>query len=231
MTQKKRNDGLSVVLAVTSIMAFVIAAFVVLASIAVSENSMAYPQKASYNYDSHAGMKPGEYAVGTISSIQNDENGNPTWIVSGLWKGSLVMDKSNKGVDIQSTNATNLTASLSSSATTTPTILNTTTTTNLPIASFKSIFNMIMTNGSAMHKHSIYNFILTEMSMPDNNTSEFNGTATITMKDVPIQSVPVSIKILDDNVISIWADPIKLNKHFGDTPIFGTVMKDVIIKK
>jgi Tfp pilus assembly protein PilV len=226
MTQKKRNDELSVVLAVTAIMTFVIVAIVVLASAAVSESSMAYPQKASYNYDSHAGMKPGEYAAGTISSIQNDENGNPTWIVSGLWKGSLVMDISNKRVDIQSTNATNL----SSSATTTPTIPNTTTT-NLPIASFKSIFSMIMTNGSAMHKHSIYNFILTEMSMPDNNTSEFNGTATITMKDVPIQSVPVSIKILDDNVISLWADPIKLNKHFGDTPIFGTVMKDVIIKK
>jgi hypothetical protein len=226
MTQKKRNDGLSVVLAVTPIMAFVIAAIVVLASIDVSENSMAYSQKESYNYDSHTGMKPGEYAAGTVSSIQNDENSNPIWIVSGLWKGSLIMDISNKGVDIQSTNSTNLTAS----SITTPTILNNTTT-NLPIASFKSIFSMIMANGSAMHKHSIYNFILTEMSMPDNNTSEFNGTATITMKDIPIQSVPVSIKILDDNVISIWADPIKLNNHFGDTPIFSSVMKYVLIKK
>jgi hypothetical protein len=51
------------------------------------------------------------------------------------------------------------------------------------------------------------------------------------MKNGPVQSVPISIKILDGNVISIWADPTKLNNHFGNTPIFGTVTKDVIIKK
>ena len=27
-------------------------------------------------------MKPGQYAGGTIASIQNDESGNPAWIVS-----------------------------------------------------------------------------------------------------------------------------------------------------
>ena len=51
------------------------------------------------------------------------------------------------------------------------------------------------------------------------------------MKNGPIQSVPISIKILDGNVISIWADPTKLNNHFGNTPTFCTVTKDVIIKK
>jgi hypothetical protein len=51
------------------------------------------------------------------------------------------------------------------------------------------------------------------------------------MKNGPLQSVPISIKILDGNVISIWADLTKLNNHFGNTPIFGTVTKDVIIKK
>jgi hypothetical protein len=28
-------------------------------------------------------MQPGLYAFGTIASLQNDQNGNPTWIVSG----------------------------------------------------------------------------------------------------------------------------------------------------
>ena len=51
------------------------------------------------------------------------------------------------------------------------------------------------------------------------------------MKNGPVQNVPVSIKILDGTVISIWADPTILNNHFGNTPIFGTVTKDVIIKK
>ena len=79
-----------------------------------------------------------------------------------------------------------------------------------------------MTNGSAMHEHAIYNLTLTEIFVPDNKTSVFNGTATITMKNGPVQNVPVSIKILDGNVIIIWADPTILNNHFGNTPIFGT---------
>jgi hypothetical protein len=202
-----------------AIMGLVISTIVVIASTTASENSMAYPQKESYNYEPHEVMKPGEYAAGTVSSIQNDENSNPTWIVSGVWKGSLIMDKSKE--DIQNNNATNSTSAM--------TTLNTTA--KLPTASFEAVFNMIMTNGSAVHKHSIYDFILTEMTMPDNKTSVFNGTATITMKNVPVQSVPISIKILSGNIISIWTDPTKLNNHFGDTPIFGTVMKDVIIKK
>jgi hypothetical protein len=62
---------------------------------------------------------------------------------------------------------------------------------------------MIMTNGSGMHEPAMYNLTLTEISVPDNKTSEFNGTATITMKNGPVQSVPVSIKILDGNIISV----------------------------
>ena len=202
-----------------AIMGLVISTIVVLASATASENSMAYPQKESYNYEPHEVMKPGEYAAGTVSSIQNDENSNSTWVVSGVWKGSLIMDKSKE--DIQNNNATNSTSAMTTLITTA----------KLPTASFEAVFNMIMTNGSAVHKHSIYDFILTEMTMPDNKTSVFNGTATITMKNVPVQSVPISIKILSGNIISIWTDPTKLNNHFGDTPIFGTVMKDVIIKK
>ena len=200
-------------------MGLVISTVVVLASATASENSMAYPQKESYNYEPHEVMKPGEYAAGTVSSIQNDENSNSTWVVSGVWKGSLIMDKSKE--DIQNNNATNSTSAMTTLITTA----------KLPTASFEAVFNMIMTNGSAVHKHSIYDFILTEMTMPDNKTLVFNGTATITMKNVPVQSIPISIKILSGNIISIWTDPTKLNNHFGDTPIFGTVMKDVIIKK
>ena len=202
-----------------AIMGLVISTIVVLASATASENSMAYPQKESYNYEPHEVMKPGEYAAGTVSSIQNDENSNSTWVVSGVWKGSLIMDKSKE--DIQNNNATNSTSAMTTLITTA----------KLPTASFEAVFNMIMTNGSAVHKHSIYDFILTEMTMPDNKTLVFNGTATITMKNVPVQSIPISIKILSGNIISIWTDPTKLNNHFGDTPIFGTVMKDVIIKK
>jgi hypothetical protein len=221
MTQKKRNNSSPFLLVVMTIMGLGISAIVVLASSTASEISMGYPQKESYNYEPREIMKPGEYAAGTVSSIQNDKESNSTWVISGVWKGSLIMDKSREGLDIQNNNATNSTSAM--------TPLNTTA--KLPTASFEAIFSMIMTNGSAMHKHSIYDFKLTEMAMPDNNTSVFNGTATVIMKNVPVQGIPVSIKILGGNIISIWTDPTKLNNHFGDTPIFGTVMKDVIIKK
>ena len=91
---KEESDRSSSILTVSAIMASAIAAIIVFASAGVSENSIAYPQKESYKYGHHGLMKPGEYAAGTVASIQNDENGNPTWIISGLWKGSLITDKS-----------------------------------------------------------------------------------------------------------------------------------------
>ena len=35
-------------------------------------------------------QQPGEYTGGTISSIQNDKNGIPTWMLSGAWNGAII---------------------------------------------------------------------------------------------------------------------------------------------
>ena len=154
---------------------------------------------------------PGVYAAGTIASLQNDKNGKPAWIVSGFWKGSL----------------TNLTSSMSSNSNS-----NTTTTNkNLPTATFNAIFNMVMLNGTALHKHQISNFTLTSISMPNEKTVVSNGTATITMKEGPVNAVPVSVRTIDDNVIVIMPDLGKTKDHFGNTPIYGTITEDVRIKK
>jgi hypothetical protein len=164
-------------------------------------------------------MQPGLYAFGTIASLQNDENGNPTWIVSGIWKGSLSMGNETQGVGSNQTNTTSAAA-------------NATSTTSGPTnATFNSKFNMVMTNGSAKHDHEIYNFKLATMSNPSNTTSVFNGTATITMRQGPVENVPVSIKRIDNNVISIWADPAMIDNHFGNTPIFGTIEKLLKVEK
>jgi hypothetical protein len=72
---------------------------------------------------------------------------------------------------------------------------------------------------------------LTSMSNPNNTTSEFNGTTTIALNEGPVENVPVSIKRIDNNVISIWADPIKINNHFGSIPTFGTIEKLVKVEK
>jgi hypothetical protein len=161
-------------------------------------------QKQGYSHHDKMMMKPGSYAIGTIASLQNDENGNPIWIVSGLYKGSLTMN--NKTQDGAATGS-------------------------LPNATLNSKFNMVMTNGSAMHDHRIYNFTLTDMSMPNNSTTVFNGTATITMKQGPVHDVPLSIKAMENNAVSIWVDQTKIQNHFGNTPIFGTIEKVLEVKK
>ena len=191
---------------------------------AIQNSAMAYlQQKQEYsNNDQNKRMmimQPGLYAFGTISSLQNDENGNPTWIVSGLWEGRLLMDNKTQGGGANQTTST-ATATNATAATD-----------SVPKAAFNSKFNMVMTNGSAKHDHEIYNFKLTSMSNPNNTTSVFNGTATITMKQGPVENVPVSIKRIDNNVISIWADPTKVNNHFGNTPIFGTIEKLIKVEK
>lgn len=155
---------------------------------------------------------PGQYAGGTISSIQNDENGTPAWILSGLWKGALTntADKSNQDFS-------------------TPTVSNNND--NLPTATFEAEFDMVMLNGSALHQHTIYNFTLADIMKIDDNNYQVNGTATVTMEDGPVNNIPLSLKSMNNNVISIWVDPTKVNNHFGNTPIFGLIQQDIVIKK
>jgi hypothetical protein len=170
------------------------------------------PPSSSYSVQQQHGgipaqndiIQPGLYARGTIASLQNDKDGKPAWLVSGIWRGSL----------------TNMTSNTMSS------LLK-----NLPTATFNAVFNMVMLNGSALHKHQISNFILIGMSMPNEKTVVYNGTATITMKEGPVNDVPLSIRTLNDNVISIWVDPAKTMNHFGNTPIYGTITQEVLVRK
>ncbi|HEX5977860.1 MAG TPA: hypothetical protein VFY68_11315 [Nitrososphaeraceae archaeon] len=198
---------------------FIVSAMILMSGI-IQNNAIAYPQQKQGYSQNKLMMQPGLYAFGTIASLQNDENGNPTWIVSGIWKGSLSM-----GNETQSTGGGNQTNITSAAANTTST------TGGAPNATFNSKFNMVMTNGSAMHDHEIYNFKLASMSNPNNTTSVFNGTATITMRQGPVENVPISIKRIDNNVISLWADPAMINNHFGNTPIFGTIEKQLSVEK
>lgn len=82
----------------------------------------------------------GNYTFGTISSIQNDESGNPAWVVSGHWKANLLSNQSN--VSSQG----NILSSLG------PT--------------FNVSVEMITLNGTAAHTHTITNFVLANTSMP-----------------------------------------------------------------
>lgn len=87
---------------------------------------------------------------------------------------------------------------------------------------FNATFYMIKTDGTASHKHTIYDFKMSGTPIVAKNSTTFNGTSTVTMKDGPVKNVPISIKFSDESSVSIWLDPTKTNNHFGSTLIYGT---------
>lgn len=87
---------------------------------------------------------------------------------------------------------------------------------------FNASFYMMKTDGTTPHKHDIYDLQLTGQPSTKDNSTIFNGTSTVTMKDGPVQDVPTSVALMGDSAVSVWLDPAKVNKHFGDTLIYGT---------
>ena len=89
---------------------------------------------------------------------------------------------------------------------------------------FNGSFYMTKTDGNSSHSHEIYDLSLNTPPTDSNmsNVTHLNGTTTVTLRDVPVHAVPTNITLLGDSAISIWLDPIKVNNHFGDSPIYGT---------
>jgi hypothetical protein len=83
---------------------------------------------------------------------------------------------------------------------------------------------MTKIDGSAEHTHSIYDLKLTGDPVVDSNSNStiFNGTTTVTLKDGPVANVPTQISLLDNSAIVISVDGNMTNDHFGSTPIYGT---------
>jgi hypothetical protein len=138
----------------------------------------------------------GKYNFGTISSVQLDKNSKPDWVLSGHWRSNLLSFSSSK-----QTNASTI----------------------APV--FDGTFEMVMVNGSGLHRHTLTNFALTKVSTPNKDATEFNGTAAINLRSGPVSDIPISVKFMGNQTISIWLDPNKIQSHFGNTPIFGTVFE------
>lgn len=136
----------------------------------------------------------GQMKFGTISSIQNNDQGQPGWIASGYW---ILRN------DTGASNATNSSGS--------------------NITDFYAMFHMAMLDGSALHSHEIYNFTQTGNSSFDtsDNSTTVTGTATVTLREGPVNDVGTTIRISNDHVIAISLDPGATGNHFGNTPIYG----------
>jgi Rieske Fe-S protein len=87
---------------------------------------------------------------------------------------------------------------------------------------FNATFNMVMLNGSAPHKHTITDFKMSGSPTTKGASTTYNGTATVSLKKGPVAGVPVSIKLMGPQAMSLWIDPSKTENHFGNTPIYGT---------
>ena len=157
----------------------------------VSYDTIATPQQ----------LRSENFSFGAISSIQNDENGKPDWIITGHWKTNLLSENASKEV-------------------------NDNTTSPFARSPFDAQMEMIRLNGTAGHTHTITNFVLANVSHPNNMTKVFNGTSTASMREGPVTDIPTTIRIMGDKVISIWLDPSRIENHYGNTPIYGIVMDE-----
>src|SRR5918998_3616127 len=120
---------------------------------------------------------------GMISSIQNDEQGQPAWIVAGHW----MMEMGSQNSTQNDTATSDTTGRISN------------------IAGFDATLHMVMLDGSAMHDHEISSFTQTGDTTFDSgtNSTTITGTATVTMREGPVPNVPITIEIAQDKVIAI----------------------------
>lgn len=140
---------------------------------------------------------------GIISSLQNDELGEPAWMVTGHW----MMTNDTAASNETETSSTNIT-------------------------DFYAGFQMIMLDGTAGHSHEIYNFTQDGDSMTDStgNVTTVTGTSTVTMREGPVEDVETEITVSQGKVVAIWLDPEALDNHFGDTPIYGMAITPEILQ-
>ncbi len=95
---------------------------------------------------------------------------------------------------------------------------------------FNAAIEMIRPDGTARHTHTLTDFVISSVSHPDNNSTLYNGTSTISLRDGPATDIPTSIQKSNDSVITINIDPESVDNHFGKLPIYGVTINPDLIK-
>lgn len=93
---------------------------------------------------------------------------------------------------------------------------------NITSDAFNAEIEMIKPDGTARHGHTLTDFIVTNITNPDSNSTLYNGTSTISLRDGPAVDIPTTIQKSNDNsVFKIKVDPESVNYHFGELPMYG----------
>lgn len=148
---------------------------------------------------------------GLISSIQNDEGGEPAWILSGHW----TMGLASQNATAAASNATTNTTSAGQYGN---------------ITAFDGMWFMEMLDGTATHTHQMSNFtqLGTEFDSATNETT-ITGTSTITLREGPVNAE--TDITLSNGTVAIEFDPDSTDGHFGDTPIYGMIVTPEMIQE
>jgi hypothetical protein len=131
---------------------------------------------------------------GPITGITEDENDSTEWVLAGIWRSSL---PNSTDVSNNSTNGT----------------------------TFNAAIEMIRPDGTARHTHTLTDFVLSNSSSESStNSTIFNGTSTVSLAEGPALDIPTSVKLSNNNIITIWVDPESVDNHFGTSlNMFGIV--------
>lgn len=168
------------------------------------------PQRLPLPFDRESPFaQAGNFSFGPIASIQNNESGQPAWVVTGFWRGNLL--SFNETTIATTTTTENGDGNASSMA---------------AAAVFNANLRMIPLNGSEAHTHVITNFRLSNVSSNnENGTTTYTGNSTISTPEAAFENVPTTIKVSGE-IISIFPDPSSVDEHYGNTPIYGVVLPE-----
>ncbi|HEU5120813.1 MAG TPA: hypothetical protein VFT71_07470 [Candidatus Nitrosocosmicus sp.] len=132
----------------------------------------------------------------TLIGVTTNDTGNVDWLLSITWRSSL----------------TNLTDSNA---------ITNNTQDNQTYGRFVAAIEMIKPDGSSRHTHTLTDFFVTSFSQDEqNNSTIYNGTSTISLRDGPVVHIPTTIQKSNNNsVFKITFDPKGVDYHFGKLPL------------
>jgi hypothetical protein len=95
---------------------------------------------------------------------------------------------------------------------------------------FNAAIEMIKPDGTARHTHTLTDFVISNVSHPDNNSTLYNGTSTVSLQAGPATDIPTSIQKSNDSVIIININQESVDNHFGELPIYGVTINPDLLK-
>jgi len=72
---------------------------------------------------------------------------------------------------------------------------------------FNAAIEMVKPDGTTRHTHTMTDFVVLNVSHPDNNSTLYNGTSTISLQAGPATDIPTTLQKSNDKVIIINIDP------------------------